>query len=554
MGIAVEKCPACGTPYMSALKPGEAPGDRFCYNCNSKASDALRNSTNAAPIGSTPSSATLSSVGEDLMLQPTDDQQAALITTHKQANARDQIVGQIHSNRGAQGNPLLPSDAPEYEAPPRPPLFTVASGIRLAILLVILGVTAKVVYSVYQNEFGKPVSVSAPETTATTVAEVTKPAAPAQPITPPAPVPATPKPAEKPAPAKPATPSPRPRELDNDGGTGSLPDEKSAPTTSGPGKSAPVSVTDLISTNSRQKARSADDDDPIAVAKKTPQPTPPPPGPGVRANGTKTPDDQPPVDPAVAMLEKNSKKDPTKPPAPPLPPGVGPNQPAVSRGGQPPVGPPGGPGGPPMGPIPGNIPGGQQPPVQRPAQPQAPAQPQGNLAQNGGVKMPEGPITVATPAVFNLRNDMVSGVTFLQAYTGWFCKDYDDAHSLRESNIRGRENVIMLTPAQRNPAKLCALIEIPKQSAGKKPELIIEVTTKDTAHSWWLHGNVEGADVQKMMEVKSTDAKPWTEVHIDLSTFVDRRIVLQLEVMPPQGKAAPDYAGYIRGMRLNWAK
>jgi hypothetical protein len=528
MGIAVEKCPGCGTPYMSALQPGEKPADRFCYNCNSKASDAVKNSANAAPIGSTPSSAALSSVGEDLMLQPTDEDKAALITTHKQGNARDQIVGQIQSNRPAQKaagvNPFLPPDAPEFEAARKPPLFTVASSIRLAILLVILVVAAKVVYSVYQSEFGKAVAVTAPPPPTPTMADVTKPPTPSQPIV--SPPPAAPKPVEKKVetPLKAPTPATRPPELGNDGGSESDSSVKNDPS-KGPGKSTPVNVADLISSNSRQKSRAADDEDPITVAKKTAQPTPPPPAPGNRGN------------PA---------NDPTKPNA--QRPVVGPNQPPVGPNNAPPVTPPVGPQ---VGPGPG--PGQQQPPIQRQQPPQPAVQPPANMPQNTGIKIPSDPIVATTPTIYKTRNDMISGVTFLQSVAGWFCRDYDDAHSLRESNIRGRDNVIMLTPVLRTPAKLSALIEMPKQMAGKKPELILEVTNKDDKNSWWLHASVDGVEVLKTIEVKSTGAKPWTEVHIDLSNFTDRRFVLQLEVMPAQGKVS-DYAGYMRGMRLNWMK
>src|SRR5437764_62036 len=77
------------------------------------------------------------------------------VTTHKQANARNQIVGQIHAQAAPAvdgGVPGLPSDAPVFEEPPKPPLFTVASVIRLVILLAILGVAVKIVYYVYLRE------------------------------------------------------------------------------------------------------------------------------------------------------------------------------------------------------------------------------------------------------------------------------------------------------------------------------------------------------------------------------------------------------------------
>ena len=169
--------------------------------------------------------------------------------------------------------------------------------------------------------------------------------------------------------------------------------------------------------------------------------------------------------------------------------------------------------------------------------------------------LPQGPITRAIPEVVQFPNSAVSGVTFLSSYPGWFCKDYDDAHSLRESNIHGRENVIMMKPIKRNPAKLTALIEIPKQSAGKKPEMIIEVGGKDAKSSWFLHASIEGADVLQLQEVKITDAKPWSEVKIDLSNYTDRRFMLQIEIMPPpNGEPDANYAGCIRNMHLNWVK
>ena len=170
----------------------------------------------------------------------------------------------------------------------------------------------------------------------------------------------------------------------------------------------------------------------------------------------------------------------------------------------------------------------------------------------------DGPVVSAMPLVIQPMQGTVSGVTFLRDYTGWFCRDYDDAHSLRESTFHGRNNVVMLKPILRNPAKLCALIEIPKVFANKKPELVIETTSRDAAHVWLLHASIEGAEVLKPTEVKITDAKPWGEVHIDLTNFSDRRFLLQLEILPPAAGGKPgsdaDYAGYIRNMHLNWAK
>src|SRR3954449_7086566 len=34
---ASDKCPHCGTPYMSMLKQGEDPASRYCYTCETTA-------------------------------------------------------------------------------------------------------------------------------------------------------------------------------------------------------------------------------------------------------------------------------------------------------------------------------------------------------------------------------------------------------------------------------------------------------------------------------------------------------------------------------------
>src|SRR5438874_12185137 len=34
---AADKCPHCGTPFMSNLAPGEDPASRYCYTCETTA-------------------------------------------------------------------------------------------------------------------------------------------------------------------------------------------------------------------------------------------------------------------------------------------------------------------------------------------------------------------------------------------------------------------------------------------------------------------------------------------------------------------------------------
>ena len=497
MAITIERCPHCGAPYMSAMLPGENPAERSCSSCNKRAGDPR--GTTATPA---PRPISTASSDDELSLQPIETAASAgVIVTHKQPDARGQLVGQIQS-RGNAGVPGLPSDAPDYEPPPKAPLFTVASTIRLVVLLVVLVLVSKLVYGVYQREFDKPIVATAPPPAVPTVAEMTKP-----PPTPIKPVAATPppKPVEKPPEVvvKPAGPPARPKELLNDGGGGN------------------EDVNALIAGGSRQKSRNTDDDAPDVEVKKTPPQPPPTAG----KTGTVTPPGLPPdnsKDPMIALLEKN--KAGAQPPPGPNPPDSPPN--TINNP-------------PPPGGTPPITPGVNAPPPKT------------------GM-MPEGPIVSTTPVVILPLPGTIPGASFLRDYNGWFCRDYDEARSLRENVFHGRNNVVMLKPIQRGPAKLCALIEVPKAFANKKPELVFEITSKDPAHVWLLHATIEGAEVLRQTEVKITDAKPWIENRIDLTNFSNRRFLLQLEILPPAPGGKPgsdvDYAGYIRNMHLVWAK
>ena len=61
----LDKCPLCGTPFMSALKPGENPKIRQCYTCEANAARDAANSPTSSKRSSAP-------VDDELKLMPNE--------------------------------------------------------------------------------------------------------------------------------------------------------------------------------------------------------------------------------------------------------------------------------------------------------------------------------------------------------------------------------------------------------------------------------------------------------------------------------------------------
>ena len=122
---------------------------------------------------------------DEFSLQPLSSE-STVSKTHRAPNARDQILSQIHTQNpvGADALPDLPPDAPEYETPPTPPMFTTMALIRAGVLLLILVAVSIFVFDVYRHEFGRPIAPTAPAALPPTAAELTRPMAPETPLAP----------------------------------------------------------------------------------------------------------------------------------------------------------------------------------------------------------------------------------------------------------------------------------------------------------------------------------------------------------------------------------
>jgi|GEM_PF-3642527 len=172
------------------------------------------------------------------------------------------------------------------------------------------------------------------------------------------------------------------------------------------------------------------------------------------------------------------------------------------------------------------------------------------------------PVTATEPSIVAIeleKMDMGPERSLTQtaqgAFPGWRIRDLNIQNSSIGSSFRGRDKVAALNPLnEKLGAKLIATIEIPKAFAGKRPMLLFEVASKDGNRDWVLSAKVKGMDMLKVA-IKTKDEQPWIDQGVDLSPLIGLRFELTLEAATKQKKPKDmkEEMGYIRNIRLEWA-
>lgn len=503
-----DRCPHCGSPYMSSAQPGEI---RYCYTCNS--AGAVTNAgSSSAPAG------------EDLELQPLDDEPVStskrgiqqMAPGKRRAGAapapapkptrkapvearqpvRDEMPPQdieqtvdtaaaVALHRGEAGGRGIPQIAPSAAnfRPDRSP--DIIKLVQSVVAICALGFAAW--FFMFRKKPPEPVASNVPAAAPNTPPKVTPPPEQKKPA-----APTTPK-DTKPKEAKPAsvqantTTKTESSSVANAIGIKEYTPPKVAPTAAETEKKQDVS--EILGQSKSKKPRAAVEEDDSTAAK------------------TSSKDKKKEIDPAAPIPEP--KLD--------------------------------------VGDVLGN--NDNKPEKMTVEKKENPFAPKAPVA-----------VTATEPTVIPLDIERIGGndKTFsqeLQTFLpNWRVRDTSPDISKIGIKINGREQVIQLNPLNDTvPAKLMCTLEIPKEFASKRPMLLYEVSATAPNKTWLLSIRAMNVEMFPKQPVKMKRDQEWTPMALDLSVLCNKHFDLQIEVYAaPKTKKIKEEIGLIRNVRIEW--
>ena len=524
-----DRCPRCGSPYMSSPKPGERPEDRYCYTCAIAAGDSKKQ-INLKPVQQP-------AVG-DLELQPIEDELPPPPTTvlprvsgrssrasvgtgsrgsmpaagGSRANIRAASSGSRVNIPAASGSRagiraasstrtnLNPVDIPQLA--PNPADYRRRSALPLMPLLgagaaLVLVIALYFVFRGHANPETDAANVT-PEQPAPATAKATADAPKVEP---------TSELSNNKATAKSAPPidvskkTTAPVQVGETQQNGAVIKAKPVP------KDKPAEIDDILSNKPRRKNH---DDEDVAVAK-TPVP-------------------------AAATVEAAKPPDTEKKPDAPV---------ELDADG-------------------------------KPKQPKAIVDVIGGIgekhAKTDAEQKKENPfapkvvaVTATEPTILPVELERISGndktmtEQLAAILPGWRVRDANKDNSkmgLKYPPVGpfARENTIALNPMNDVlPAKLIATVEIPKKFASQRPMLVFEVANPANGKEWYLSVKVLNTELLPKTRVKTTRDEPWMVIGVDLSALADKHFELEICAFSSNKKVTKEMLSYIRNVRIEWA-